>query len=83
VGKSPILTLKQLRKRLAAFGVNEDPSGGKGSHTVFWKTLPDGTYTYPVPTTRKDVLPCYVKGARRRFRLMPEDGISDEEFFGD
>ena len=81
MGIKRILTLKQLRKKLAEFGVSEDPSGGKGSHTVFWKTFSDGTYTYPVPTTRKDVLPCYVKGCRRRFKLMPEDGISDEEFF--
>ena len=83
MGKKRILTLKQLRQRLAAFGVDENPGGGKGSHTLFEKTFADGTYTYPVPTSRKDVLPCYVKGCRKRFRLTAEDGVSDEEFFGD
>jgi predicted RNase H-like HicB family nuclease len=39
------------------------------------------TSTYPVPD-KQDVLPCYVKGARRKFRLIPEDGVSDDEFFG-
>jgi len=28
------------------------------------------------------VNPAYVKGARRKFRLTLEDGVSDEEFFG-
>ena len=76
------LTLRKLRQRLAAFGVSEDPARGKGSHTVFMKTFENGTFTYTVPTTRKDVLDCYVKGCRRRFKLMPEVGVSDGQFFG-
>jgi hypothetical protein len=76
------LKLNQLRKILRSFGVEEDKSAGKGSHTLFLRRLPDGVFTYPVPTHDKDVKPCYVKGCRRRFRLMPVDGVSDEEFFG-
>ena len=63
------------------FGVAEDSSRGKGSHTLFFKQFDDGEFTYPIPTHGKDVNPAYVKGARRKFRLMPEDGVSDDEFF--
>jgi hypothetical protein len=72
---------RDLRKILRSFGVQEDSSRGKGGHTLFWIQFPDGLFTYPMPG-RSDVLPCYVKGARKKFRLTPEDGISDEEFFG-
>jgi hypothetical protein len=54
---------------------------GKGSHVLFFKDLDDGRYSYPVPN-RDDVLPAYVKGCRKKFRLLPEDGVSDDEFFG-
>jgi hypothetical protein len=59
----------------------EDPSRGKGGHTLFFKVFPEGVFSYPIPV-RKDVLPCYVKGCRKKFRLAPEDGVSDEDFFG-
>lgn len=75
------LSLQKLRKRLAAFGVTENKARGKGSHTLFEKVTDEGYRSFPVPTTRKDVLDCYVKAIRRKFKLMPEDGMSDEEFF--
>jgi hypothetical protein len=75
------LKLRDLRKILKSFDVAEDVASGKGSHTVFWKAFPEGTFSYPVPTSQKDVHPKYVKGCRRQFRLLPEDGVSDEEFF--
>ena len=77
------IKLKTLRKRLLAFDVAEDASRGKGSHTLFLKTFEDGTFSYPVPTTRSDVLKCYVKGCRRAFRLTEADGVSDKQFYGD
>ncbi|MBI1903990.1 MAG: hypothetical protein HYS13_23055 [Planctomycetia bacterium] len=73
------LTLKEFRRKLRHFGVSEDPSRGKGSHTLFFKAFPgEGVFAYPVPTHTKDVHPCYVSGARRRFRLTPEFGVTDE-----
>lgn len=75
------LKLHELRRILARFGVQEERSRGKGGHTLFWKNFPDGRFTYPVPN-RKDVLPCYVKGCRKQFRLLPEDGVDDDAFFG-
>lgn len=76
------LTLKQLRKILKSYGVREDRSRGKGSHTLFEKEFSDGTVSYPVPTHGKNVKDCYVKGCRKKFRLTPDDGVSDDEFFG-
>jgi hypothetical protein len=79
------LKLRDLRKLLKRHGVSEEPSKGKGSHTTFVKTFPDGTFTYPVPTagaSKEMVLICYVKGCRKRFRLRKEDGISDKDFYG-
>jgi hypothetical protein len=76
------LKLNDLRKILRSFGIEEDKSAGKGSHTVFLRRFPEGVFTYPVPTHTKDVKPCYVKGCRKKFRLLPSDGITDEEFFG-
>jgi hypothetical protein len=74
--------LKKLRKILASFGVSEDPSRGKGSHTLFYKKFEDGEFSYPVPTSDKEVNDCYVKGCRKKFRLTKDDGVSDDDFFG-
>ncbi|MHB1033496.1 MAG: hypothetical protein ACYC35_01770 [Pirellulales bacterium] len=76
------LKLNDLRRILRHFGVQEDPSRGKGSHTVFFKRFSDGVFTYPVPTADNDVKTCYVRGCRKRFRLTEEDGVSDNEFYG-
>jgi hypothetical protein len=76
------LKLRELRKILRTYGVEEDPSAGKGSHTLFWKVIDGRKFTYPVPTTSKDVKPCYVLGCRKRFALTEDDGETDEEFFG-
>jgi hypothetical protein len=75
------LKLRELRKILRSFGVEEDKSRGKGDHTLFYKQFPDGRFSYPIPD-KTDVLPCYVSGARRKYRLTREDGITDDDFFG-
>lgn len=76
------LPMKRLRRSLRSFGVDEDPSRGKGSHTIFFKVFPEGEFTYPVPTDNDPVLECYVKGCRKRFRLTPDHGVTDEQFYG-
>lgn len=76
------LTLRDLRRILASFGVGEDPNRGKGSHTMFFKTFDDGAVAYPVPTHGKEVKDCYVRGCRKKFRLTASDGIADDDFYG-
>lgn len=75
------LKLRELTRILGRFGVGCDPARGKGSHVMFFLKLPEGTFTFPVPN-RQDVLVPYVKGARRKFRLTPADGVSDDQFYG-
>jgi hypothetical protein len=75
------LKLRDLKRILRRFGVDWTDGRGKGSHVLFFKDFDDGRYSYPVPN-RDDVLPPYVKGCRKKFRLLPEDGVSDEDFFG-
>ncbi len=55
-------------------------SRGKGSHTYFYRRLPEGEFGYAMPT-KPDVKAVYVKGLRKRLRLMPENGVSDQDFF--
>lgn len=75
------LPLKRLRRILKAFDVQEDPSRGKGSHTYFFKVIDDAEAGYPVPTNKNPVLICYIQGVRRKFKLTPNDGVSDKEFY--
>lgn len=75
------LPLKKLRRALRAFDVSEDPSRGKGSHTYFYKVVDGGEVGYPIPTSDDPVFVCYVKGSRRKFKLTPEDGVSDKDFY--
>jgi hypothetical protein len=52
---------------------------------MFFRELPDGTYSYPIPKDKKkkdEIKDCYVKGVRKKFKLLPGDGVSDSEFFG-
>lgn len=37
-------------------------------------------YIFAVQKGGKEVLDVYVKKARKRFKLRPEDGVSDREF---
>jgi len=41
-------------------------------------------HKYPIPARKNsdDVQREYIEGARRRFGLTPENGVSDEEFYG-
>jgi class 3 adenylate cyclase len=76
-----VVKLRVLKKILRRYGVRILKRRGKGSHLVFARDLPTGTFTYPVPN-RADVLIAYVVGCRRRFALSEADGVSDAEFYG-
>ena len=76
-----MLKLRDLRKALSKFGVFEDASRGKGSHTMFFKVIDGKMFSYPVPTHGTDVKPCYVNNCRKKFRLTEKDGVTDHDFF--
>lgn len=68
------LKFHDLQRILGHYGVVIARTSG--SHAIFAK----GSASYPIPK-RTEVAPCYVAGARRKFGLLPVDGVSDEEFF--
>lgn len=72
--------LRRLKQILKHYGVEWDQRRGKGSHGSFVKTINGRVFSYPVPD-EKDVLICYVKGCRTKFKLTVEDGISDKDFY--
>ncbi len=73
------LSFQKLTRILSRYGVSA--ARQRGSHVVFSRRFPEGVFTYPVPK-RKEVMVCYLQGCRRRFRLTPAHGITDEEFYG-
>lgn len=50
---------------------------------MFFRIIDGVELSYPIPTNRRPVLKQYVRGIRRRFQLLPEDGVSDDDFYGD
>jgi hypothetical protein len=74
------IKLRRLRQILKSFGVQWNPGKGKGSHGSFIKAMEGGVFSYPVPD-EKDVLVCYVRGCRKKFKLTAEDGVSDQDFY--
>lgn len=75
------ISLRQLIHILGRFGVQWVSSRGKGSHGIFVKHTPEGDATYPVPASSRDVLVCYVRGCRKKFKLTAADGVSDRDFY--
>ena len=74
------LKFRRLKEIFARFGVQWDAGKGNGSHGSFYKSMDAGMFTYPVPD-QKDVLICYVRGCRKKFKLTDDDGVSDREFY--
>lgn len=75
------ISLTDLRRILSSFGCWEDKSRGKGSHTTFYRNVGDHVFSYQIPTTRRDVLICYLKGVRRKLHLTPDKNVTDEDFY--
>lgn len=75
-----LIKLRDLRRILRSFDCWEETSRGKGGHTMFFRMIDGRKFSYPIPG-RDDVLACYVRGARRKFRLTAEDGVSDADFY--
>jgi hypothetical protein len=75
------LKLRELRHCLRKYDVEEDPSRGKGSHTLFYKIIDGKMRTYPVPQKHGEVKKYYVRECRKKFLLTAEDGVPDGDFY--
>ena len=77
------MKFRKLTKTLAKYGIQWDPSLGKGSHGAF-VGLSRHTKTrevFPLSTKQQEeVQSKYLKPLRRAFELLPEYGVSDDEF---
>lgn len=74
------IKMKKLRKALLAQGAWEEPARGKGGHTAFLCEVEGKIQLFPLPN-KKELADSYVRAIRRKFKLTPEDGVSDEDFF--
>lgn len=75
------LKFREFKAILESFGVECDPSRGKGGHVMFRMIVKGQRVSYPVPGDR-EVKDCYVAACRRKFCLTPQDGITDDDFYG-
>jgi hypothetical protein len=76
-------SLRKLRRILFHYGCWEEVARGKGNHTLFKRDIDGSVFSYPIPKQKKEdeILDCYVRGVRKRFKLTKKDGITDEEFY--
>jgi hypothetical protein len=77
-------TYRELLKRLRQFGVEENIKRGKGSERLLVRIV-DGqrlSITTKCHSGGDQKPKAVIKAIRRRLRLTPGDGISDEHFYG-
>jgi len=75
------MRLHDFKRKFTKFGVTVTIKKTAGSHNLkLEKVIGGKTYMYPVPVQGKHVLDVYIKPARRRLKLLPENGVSDEDF---
>ncbi|MHC5541211.1 type II toxin-antitoxin system HicA family toxin [Singulisphaera rosea] len=75
------IKMADLKSILNRYGVGWSEQRGTGSHILFSKEMDGGIFTYPIPTHGKDVLACYLRGVRKKFKLRAEDGVADKDFY--
>ncbi len=72
------IRLSDFKRKFETYGVSIVP-GGK--HLKMRKVIDGVVYTFPLPTIHgRLVKAVYIEKARARFKLTPDDGVSDEEF---
>ena len=78
------MDFRKLKKKLSKYGLQWDPRIGSGSHGAFVglsrTTKTREAYVLPKKQQR-EVHAKYLKLLRRAFELLPEHGVSDDEFF--
>ena len=71
------IAFHDFKRKFEHFGVNVS-HGSK--HVHLEKTIKGERVPYTVAVKQHKVDDLYVHKARRRFKLLPEDGVSDEDF---
>lgn len=74
------MLFSDFERKMRHFGVEVIAPTGGGSHFKLKKLIDRAWVIYPVARHNNRIDNVYVVKARRRFRLRPEDGVSDAEF---
>ncbi len=48
---------------------------------MFFRALPQGRVSYPIPTNVNDISANYIRALRKKFQLTELDGVSDYDFY--
>lgn len=77
------LSYRDLRRILKSFGIEEDARHGKGSERLFVGIVEGRIVRYPTKCHNEgDMKPKgVIKALRRTFRLTPDAGVSDKDFY--
>lgn len=78
--KPPRISTRQLERILRHYGAQELKKRGKGSHSFYERTVNGVRGGTPVPKD-SDLSGGTIDSIRRKLKLMPEDGVTDEEFY--
>jgi hypothetical protein len=78
------LKYRDLRRRLKAYGIQENKVRGKGSERMFVGYVEGRLVTYPTKCHNEgDEKPTpVIEAIRRAFHLTEDDGVTDKEFYG-
>jgi hypothetical protein len=79
------IKFRDLKRVFRSFGVIAIEGSSPGHKRKRHCLLADASGNkFPIPAHNDgdDVYRTYVEAARRKFRLTPEDGVSDREFYG-
>ncbi len=79
--KVPSISSRKLIKAIKSYGAVEMPCRGDGSHSMYKRVFENGSCSSPVPKS-SDLDRETVRSIRRKLLLMPDAGVSDEEFYG-
>jgi hypothetical protein len=80
-----VLKFRDVKRIFASFGVQAVRSQTVGhKRKRHWLLLGPGAVRYPIPAhgENDDVFRTYIEAARRAFRLTPQHGVSDADFYG-
>ncbi len=80
----PDVNFRKLKKKLNEYDIYWDSSVGCGSHGAFvgLTRITKTREAFPLPKKQqREVQSKYLKTLRRAFELLPEHGVSDEDFF--
>jgi len=76
---------RDVKRVFAEYGIEavEGAAAGRRRPKHPYLASPDGK-KYPIPARKNsdDIFREYIESARRKFGLTPEEGVSDEAFYG-